>query len=148
MSKTCWSALLIGLVMGQAAFGGADSARKEPERKEKERLTMPMGSSSAALQGNSLFTGLGVGMFVAASGDAASTEWGLTRPYLYEANPLMRSRPIRIASHAVVPLVTWWASDHLHKNGQRKLALAMRIAVVAVYGYATLHNTRILSRMK
>jgi hypothetical protein len=109
---------------------------------------MPIGGSSAALpRGNSLFAVLGVGMFVAASGDVASTEWGLTRPYLYEANPLMRRRPIRIASHAAVPLAMWWASDQLHKNGQRKLATAMRIGVIAAYGYATLHNTRMLSKV-
>jgi len=95
-----------------------------------------------------LFSGLGVGMFLATSGDAVSTEWGLSRPGVYEANPLMRNRAVRIGAHVAVPTLMWWASDHFYKNGQRKVAWALRIGMTAAYGYVTLHNVRKVSKVQ
>lgn len=149
MSKGYVLALLLGLGVAPLAQARAESGKETEKKEEVRRLAAPVrGSFATSREASGLFSGLGVGMFAAASGDAASTEWGLSRAGVYEANPLMRSRAVRIGTHVAVPAAMWWASDYLYNKGERKLAWAMRIGVVAAYGYATLHNVRTVSGLK
>jgi len=97
----------------------------------------PLGQSRGGF-----FTAMGVGMFAASAGDLATTELGLARPGITEANPFQRNRLVRLTTHAAVPALLWWTTDRLHARGKTKLALVMRIGFTAAYGYAVLHNTR------
>jgi hypothetical protein len=150
MNKRTLLALLVGLATAASVRASSEAASEDEARKEIARLAASQMRTMAARdsEGGAGFSGLGVGMFLAASGDVATTEWGLGRPGIYEANPIMKNRTVRISTHAVVPTVVWWASSKLHQDGKHKLAWAMRIAVVAAYGYATLHNYRTISSVK
>ena len=75
------------------------------------------------------------------AGDLASTEIGISQGAI-EANPLMRNRAVRISSHAVVAVVANHATARLHRAGHEKMALWMRIAMVAGYGYIISRNMR------
>jgi hypothetical protein len=89
-----------------------------------------------------LFQVFGAAMFSASAGDLASTEWGLTQPGIYEANPLAGNRGVRLTTHVLVPTAVWWTTKRLHEKGHDKAALWVRIAVTAAYGYAVMHNLR------
>ena len=88
-----------------------------------------------------MFRSLGVGMFAASATDVATTEWGLRRGYS-EGNPLATTRSVRVAHHVVGPAAVWWTSEQLHRSGKRKLAWSLRIALMAAYSYAAIHNAR------
>ena len=90
-----------------------------------------------------LFFGFGLGMYAAAAGDLASTEWALSQPGIVERNPLMTERSIRVATHIVAPTVAWWATDWIQKQGHRKTALLIRIGLTAGYTYLTVHNLHV-----
>jgi hypothetical protein len=81
-------------------------------------------------------------MFAASAGDLATTEWGLTKPGIYESNPLATNRNVRVTAHVLVPTVVWWTTNKMRKNGHHKAALWIRIGVTAAYGYAVMHNLR------
>jgi len=89
-----------------------------------------------------VFVAMGVGMFAVSAGDLATTELGLARPGITEANPFHRNRLVRLSTHGAIPALLWWTTDRLHARGKTKLALIMRIGFTAAYGYAVLHNTR------
>ncbi len=44
--------------------------------------------------------------------------------------------------HVVGPAAVYWTTERLQKSGRTKLALGLRIALVAAYGYAFVHNLR------
>jgi hypothetical protein len=83
-------------------------------------------------------------MFAASAVDLLSTEWGLANDF-GEGNPAASQRGVRIATHIVAPATVWWATGKLERSGNRKLALILRISVMAVYGYAAMHNVRVVS---
>ena len=97
-------------------------------------------------QNKRLFQGLGIAMFAATAGDAASTEWGLTQPGTYEKNPLMTNREVRIAAHVVAPTVAWWTTDWMRKQWHPRSALLVRIGMTAGYTCLTIHNLRSAQR--
>lgn len=91
--------------------------------------------------GTPLFQISGYAMFVASGTDLATTEMGMARG-LGEGNPLASNRSVRLLHHLVGPAAVWWTTSELQKNGKTKLATTLRIALMAAYGYATLHNLR------
>ena len=93
-------------------------------------------------QPSRLFQGFGIAMFAASTADVATTEWALSRPQNYEANPLMANRGVRIAAHAALPAAAWWTTEWMQKQGHRKAALFLRIGVTAGYSFLALHNSR------
>lgn len=93
-------------------------------------------------QGRVLFQAFGVGMFAASAGDLVTTEWGLTKPGIYETNPLATNRGARVSAHVLVPAVVYWTTSKMRKNGHHKAALWVRIGVTAAYGYVVMHNLR------
>jgi hypothetical protein len=42
----------------------------------------------------------------------------------------------------VGPAAVFWTTEQLRRKGKDKLALTLRIALIAAYGYATVHNLR------
>lgn len=150
MKNVCVLALILGVAIAPLAHAQADSAKDEAQQQKGRNATTTTAYSftTSTQEGSVLFSGLGMGMFVAASGDVASTEWGLSRAGVYEANPLMRNRAVRIGTHVMAPMAMWWASEQLYNKGQRKLAWAVRIGVAAAYGYASLRNVRAVSGLK
>ncbi len=97
---------------------------------------------SKGQKGQGLYRFFGATMFAASAGDLATTEWGLTKPGLYESNPLATNRNVRVTAHVLVPTVVWWTTNKMRKNGHHKAALWIRIGVTAAYGYAVMHNLR------
>lgn len=91
--------------------------------------------------GTPLFQISGYGMLVASGTDFATTEMGMAQG-LDEGNPLASNRSIRFLHHVVGPAAVWWTTSELQKSGKTKLATTLRIALMAAYGYATLHNLR------
>jgi hypothetical protein len=83
-------------------------------------------------------------MFAASAADFATTELGLARG-LREGNPLAGDRGLRLVHHVVGPAAVYWTTEQLRRKGKDKLALALRIALMAAYGYATVHNLRQVS---
>ena len=86
-----------------------------------------------------LFRSFGVAMFAASAGDLVTTELGLARGHI-EGNPIARSRGLRYSHHVAGPAAVWYTSRKLHRSGRTKLALLLRISLVAAYGYASIHN--------
>ena len=118
-------------------FGlGAPSLAKVSSAQSGE--SAPVGDSEEG----ALFRTFGVGMFAASAGDLASTEWGLTHPGIYEMNPLVTHREVRVSAHILVPAAVWWTTKRLREKGHDKAALWVRIGVTAAYGYAVMHNLR------
>ena len=94
---------------------------------------------------NGFFRTMGVGMFVSAAADLATTELGLATPGIVEMNPLQGNRGVRIATHVAVPAFLYWATERARKKGDVKLALLLRIGVNVAYSYAAMHNARSLA---
>ncbi len=88
------------------------------------------------------FNAFGIGMFVAAGADLASTELGLARPGIYEANPMQGNRNVRILTHVAAPAFMYWVTDKLHDKGKTKEALIARIGFSIAYSYVVMHNLR------
>src|SRR3990172_3806769 len=86
-----------------------------------------------------LFEASGVGLFAASAADFATTEWGLSRG-LQEGNPVASQRGVRLLHHVVGPAAVYWTTERLQRSGKTKLALGLRIALMAAYSYAAIHN--------
>jgi hypothetical protein len=93
------------------------------------------------------FNAFGIGMFVVAGADLASTEMGLGRPGVYEANPLQGNRNVRILTHVAAPAFMYWVTDKLHDKGKTKTALVARIGFSVAYSYIVMHNLRTASAL-
>jgi hypothetical protein len=149
-------------LVNAAAFALEDHApENEPEEREKEEGVRPLAPTPEDLdqftlkpsdvgrrsgdvpeaEKSPLFTFSGFGMFAAAGADFATTEIGLSRG-LEEGNPVAGNRSLRLLHHVVGPAAVFWTSAELEKSGKRKLATTLRVALMAAYGYATLHNLR------
>lgn len=91
---------------------------------------------------SALYKAMGFAMVGTAATDLWSTERFLADGGR-ELNPLMeRSFTGRLALKTAGTAAVWYWSDELHRDGHTRAALWMRIATVAVWGYATAHNLR------
>jgi hypothetical protein len=121
----------------------------QPTAAELESFELPPPPLPAAAQvevdvpaaGSAAFEMSGVGLFAASAADFATTEWGISRG-LHEGNPVASQRGVRLVHHVVGPAAVFWATERLQKSGRTKLALGLRIALMAAYGYAAVHNLR------
>lgn len=149
-----FAALLLLLLFAENAFAAEESERQrpiQPTQAELERFELPppeMPEARVDLPATSstAFEISGVGLFAASAADFATTEWGLSRG-LQEGNPVASQRGIRVVHHIVGPAAVFWTSDRLQKSGKTKLALGLRIALMAAYSYATVHNVRQVSSL-
>jgi hypothetical protein len=91
------------------------------------------------------FHTFGVTMFAAAGADLLTTEVGLNRPGVYEANPVQGNRSVRILTHAAVPAFMYFVTEKLHDKGKTKAALFARIGFSIAYSYVAMHNLRTAS---
>jgi len=91
-----------------------------------------------------LFRALGYAMFASKAGDFASTELVLATGG-YETNPLMQNRGTRIAGTIAYPVIANYATAKVYQK-HPKLAIATRIAIVGLYGWAVAHNLREAAR--
>ncbi len=159
------SAMVVSMVLG--AFSGvvaaseriADGEPAEAQVSILEAAQAPIFTSSPdfrrpAIGGGSFdrpstgaFNAFGVGMFVMAGADLATTEMGLARPNLYEANPLQGNRNVRILTHVAAPAFMYWVTDKLHDKGKTKTALVARIGFSVAYSYIVMHNLRAASAL-
>jgi len=112
----------------------------ELERFELPPPDLPKGVSLPS-DGSPIFDFSGVGLFAASAADFATTEWGLSQG-LQEGNPVASQRGIRLVHHVVGPAAVYWTTERLQKSGRTKLALGLRIALMAAYSYAAVHNLR------
>jgi hypothetical protein len=140
--------LLFLLTAGNAtATDEPEAAQKRsirPTQAEIEGFDLPSPArSDASLPSgsSSIFEFSGVGLFAASAADFATTEWGLSRG-LQEGNPVASQRGIRLVHHVVGPAAVYWTTERLQKSGRTKLALGLRIALMAAYSYAAAHNLR------
>lgn len=117
----------------------------QPTQEEIESFELPPPNLPAEVSipadGSPIFEFSGVGLFAASAADFATTEWGLSRG-LQEGNPVASQRGIRLVHHVVGPAALYWTTERLQKSGKTKLALGLRIAVMAAYSYAAIHNLR------
>jgi hypothetical protein len=114
-----------------------------PTQEEIERFELPAPSADIALpeEGSRSFAAAGLGIFAASAADFATTEWGLSRG-LQEGNPVASQRGIRLVHHVAGPALVYWSTERLRKSGKPRLALGLRIALMAAYSYAAIHNVR------
>jgi hypothetical protein len=141
MMKRIATSVGLVLCLGLHTVSAETKETKKDEEQQEIILSQPSDAELIS-EGSSLFTFTGVGMFAASGGDIATTEWGLNRPGIYEGNPVSTHRGVRIATHVVAPALVWWTTEELHKKGQKKLALAIRIGLMVAYSYAAAHNLR------
>ena len=89
------------------------------------------------------FRALGWATVATASTDLLSTQYVLSAGG-YERNPLA-TKGIKgmIVGKAAATVAILYATEHLRKTDHEKAALWVRIATVAVWGYATAHNLRV-----
>jgi hypothetical protein len=119
----------------------------QPTEQELESFQLPPVEIEAAApfpEPSAAFRISGLGMFAASATDFATTELGLARG-LSEGNPVASDRGLRLVHHVVGPAAVYWTTEHLRRKGKDKLALTLRIALMAAYGYATVHNLRQVS---
>jgi len=93
------------------------------------------------------FNAFGIGMFLTAGADLASTELGVARPGVYETNPMQGNRNVRILTHVAAPAFMYWVTDKLHDKGKTKTALVARIGFSVAYSYVVMHNLRTASAL-
>jgi hypothetical protein len=139
-------ALLLVLFAASNALSTEEPERErqiQPTPDELERFELPRPEARASLpvEGSALFDVSGVGLFAASAADFATTEWGLSRG-LQEGNPVASQRGIRLVHHVVGPAAVYWTTERLQKSGKTRLALGLRIALMAAYSYAAVHNFR------
>jgi hypothetical protein len=90
-----------------------------------------------------LYKAMGVALVGTSVSDLWSTELGLQSPNVREGNPFMATNTeARIAVKASATALVFLGSDHIHSKGHTRMALWLRIATVAGYGYATAWNLR------
>ena len=80
-------------------------------------------------------------LFLASAGDGISTELALQVPGAHEQNLLLQNRWARVSAHAIAPAVIYWQTEKLYPE-HRVLAWTLRIATIALWSYATVHNLR------
>jgi len=135
----CLCLLVLASPMNALATASEDEDKVEPVFTQ---------TNSDSDERSGVFDAFGWAMAASSAADVASTEWGLRQPGVFERNPLMGNRSLRIGVHVATPAAVWWLTERMHRQGQKKVALIVRISVVAAYGYATLHNLRTLSSLK
>jgi hypothetical protein len=115
----------------------------QPTRDEIENFELPRpnvpAEGSIPTDSSPIFEFSGVGLFAASAADFATTEWGLSRG-LQEGNPVASQRGVRLLHHVVGPAAVHWTTERLQRSGKTKLALGLRIALMAAYSYAAIHN--------
>jgi hypothetical protein len=121
----------------------------QPTPDEIESFELPRPDRLAAgvslpADSSPIFEFSGVGLFASSAADFATTEWGLSRG-LQEGNPVASQRGIRLVHHVVGPAAVYWTTERLQRSGRTKLALGLRIALMAAYSYAAVHNLRQVS---
>ena len=141
-------AILLFLLTAENALATEKPDQKRPiqptqDEIESFELPPPNGPAEVSIPADSspIFEFSGVGLFAASAADFATTEWGLSRG-LQEGNPVASQRGIRLVHHVVGPAALYWTTERLQKSGKTKLALGLRIAVMAAYSYAAIHNLR------
>jgi hypothetical protein len=139
-------AILFAISVAIAASGASEEKRRalEPTEDELAAFQLQPGAIESVKpfpESSALFQISGVGMFALSAADVATTEIGLARG-LTEGNPAASNRALRLVQHVAGPAAVYWTTERLRRNGKEKLALALRIALVAAYGYATVHNLR------
>jgi hypothetical protein len=123
------------------AFGlGELPATAAAERDDARAATAA--PSDEQVEPGRLYQALGWAAFGGSAGDVLSTEYALAAGG-YELNPLQQRRAVRIGSNAAFPFATNSLTEELRKDGHPKLALWCRVAVVALKGYAIVHNLRV-----
>jgi hypothetical protein len=128
----------------------AETRSVEPTGEEIARYQLPQTDILAPVdvtflpEPSPMFQVSGFGMFAASAADFASTELGISRG-LQEGNPVASDRGRRLVHHVVGPAAVWWTTERLQRQGKTKLAFGLRVALMAAYGYATLHNMRQVS---
>lgn len=117
----------------------------QPTQEEIESFELPPPNRPAEVSipddSSAIFEFSGVGLLAASAADFATTEWGLSRG-LQEGNPVASQRGIRLVHHVVGPAAVYWTTERLQKSGKTKLALGLRVALMAAYSYAAIHNLR------
>jgi hypothetical protein len=134
-----WLILFFSLVSSSPTLRAEEKETKK-EDDQQILILLPGQTEAERTDGGSFFRLTGVGMFAASGGDLVTTEWGLQRPGIYEGNPIASNRGVRIATHVVAPAVVWWTTEKMQKSGHKKLALIIRIGLMAAYSYAAMHN--------
>ena len=140
-----FAALLFILSVENAiAFEKPEQERSiRPTQAELEGFKLPLPEGPASVDvpasGSAAFEVSGIGLFAASAADFATTEWGLSRG-LQEGNPVASQRGIRLVHHVLGPAAVYWTTEHLQKSGRTKLAIGLRVALMAAYSYAAIHN--------
>lgn len=140
-------ATLLLLAVTQSALASDKPERErpiQPTQAEIESFELPSpgwptAEVSIPADSSPIFAFSGAGLFAASAADFATTEWGLARG-LQEGNPVASQRGIRLVHHVVGPAAVYWTTERLQKSGRTKLALGLRIALMAAYSYAAVHN--------
>lgn len=131
-SVTCF---LLAAALLTSLPASADGAQQEQKHAAKAE------QAQEEKEPSKLFRALGWGVYGASAADVISTEIALSRG-AYEGNPFMRNRPLRISFHIGVPILVNYATEKARKKGHEKVALWMRIALVAGYSAVAVHNLR------
>lgn len=145
MSMGSISVLILAAQLAAPLERGEDVRTSiEPTRSELGAYRLPGNEVMYGIgpnEGAPLYQAAGWGMVAASAADLMTTEWGLSRG-LSEGNPVASGRGLRIATHVVGPAAVWWTTERLEQSGRPKLALSLRIALMAAYSYAAIHNVR------
>lgn len=80
-----------------------------------------------------------VAVIGASAADLFSTEFALSAG-CYEANPLMRERPVRIGLKAASTVAVLAGTEHLKRHGHSRAASVLRWSVAALWASAAVWN--------
>lgn len=122
------------------------SATAPPTLESSTRATSSYrGRNPFGSRNETFFKTMGVGMFVAAAGDFATTEISLQTPGIVEMNPVQRNLGLRLLTHAAAPAFVYWITERARRKGNGKLALLIRVGFNVAFSYAAMYNARTLA---
>jgi len=165
MNGRTLSAMMMAVLLGAQSGVFAESEREAEAEPTEAQVSLTQAAQAPFFTGavdfrrpsivngtfdqpsNGAFNAFGVGMFVAAGADLASTELGLAQPGVYETNPIQGNRNVRILTHVAAPAFMYWVTDKLHDKGKTKTALVARIGFSVAYSYVVMHNLRTASAL-
>ncbi len=79
-----------------------------------------------------------IGMLAGSAFDVGTTDYALSHPGVYEANPLMRNRGVRITVNVVVPFMLY----KMIKGKSTKVQLGVAGSYIAAKTFVGIHNLR------
>ena len=83
-----------------------------------------------------------IGMLAASAFDIGTTEHGLKHRGMYEANPLMKNRGVRVTVNIAAPIALYFAI----RNKPKKVQILATVPYIGLKTFVGVHNLKLASK--